>query len=558
MAMDPTGAAESAGAARRPAAGRRLGLRALLLPVAVGLGLRLWNLPDQIVGDDELHAVRAALEMPIAELLVTWRQTDHSLPLSALYRVWLDFGGELSGAVLRVPPLLGSLLLLLVAPRWLAPLAGARVAMLWAWALAVAPMLVAYGNMVRSYSLTVALATCALLALGRYWNGDGRRFAAGYAACGALAIFFHLGSGPIVMAPLGLGVVLFSRRGDGSRARAIGRGVLVPGLAVAALALAFLLPGAVTLRALIESKAGAGGLDFSIVGEVLRLHAGSAWWFPALVFWGAALAGPWLLWARDCGIAALLAPAALVGQSVGLAVLAPELGSPTLAARAMLVTLPFSLLAFVAALDAGLVRRIPANLIGRRAGLAVLGAVSLLASPYADRGFWTTSFRHHDDYLIFTRARPKLPEASVPDFYRTLRGGPPGGLVELPWHPFWGFGHAVPAYQERHGRSVVVANGEGLARSPGLGLRTYRSDAPRSLLASGQRYAVVHLDLAGEERVARGARGFPDRTRPHPAIWQALRNEGARSRRELDSAWGPPDYEDGMIAVWDLERIRSS
>ena len=144
MAADPPVSPAAVAPIPQAAAERDGGLRWAVwaAPLAVGLALRLWNLRQQVIGDDELHAVRAALEMSLGEILVTWRVTDHSLPLTALYRLWLDATGTLGDAALRAPALLGSLALVGLAPRLLAPLSGARLALWWSWALAVSPLLV--------------------------------------------------------------------------------------------------------------------------------------------------------------------------------------------------------------------------------------------------------------------------------------------------------------------------------------------------------------------------------------------------------------------------------
>ena len=54
---------------------------------------------------DELHAVRAALSMPISEILVTYLPSDHCIPLSAFYRALLDLGVRLDELHLRLPVL---------------------------------------------------------------------------------------------------------------------------------------------------------------------------------------------------------------------------------------------------------------------------------------------------------------------------------------------------------------------------------------------------------------------------------------------------------------------
>src|SRR6185436_8381434 len=92
----------------------------LLGSVFAGLGLRLWNLRGQVLGGDELHAVRAAVARTVPEILTTYSLTDHSLPLTALYRWLLDHGVTLSELALRLPSLLCGALALVVFPYALA------------------------------------------------------------------------------------------------------------------------------------------------------------------------------------------------------------------------------------------------------------------------------------------------------------------------------------------------------------------------------------------------------------------------------------------------------
>ena len=51
------------------------------------MALRLWNLPDQILGGDETHAIRAALSFPLSKILVTYQVTDNCIPLTAVYKL---------------------------------------------------------------------------------------------------------------------------------------------------------------------------------------------------------------------------------------------------------------------------------------------------------------------------------------------------------------------------------------------------------------------------------------------------------------------------------------
>ena len=80
------------------------------LAVVAGVALRFWNLADQVLGGDELHAVRAALSQPLPALLTTYQLADSCIPLTALDRWLLDHGVALDERLLRLPVLVNALI----------------------------------------------------------------------------------------------------------------------------------------------------------------------------------------------------------------------------------------------------------------------------------------------------------------------------------------------------------------------------------------------------------------------------------------------------------------
>src|SRR6185295_6644154 len=71
-----------------------------------------------------------------------------------------------------------------------------------AWLLAVSPMLVLYSRIARSYMPMLLLGGGAVAAFEAFWRTCRPRWAVAYAALAALAVWFHLGAGPLVAAPL--------------------------------------------------------------------------------------------------------------------------------------------------------------------------------------------------------------------------------------------------------------------------------------------------------------------------------------------------------------------
>src|SRR5579864_9345268 len=149
------------------------------LVLGVGVVLRFWNLGGQVLGGDELHAVRAALSQPLPALLTTYQLADSCIPLTALDRWLLDRGVALDEWLLRLPALASGLAALVLLPllvrRRLPPAAwpffGALVA--------TSPLLVLYSRIARSYMPATLLGFAAVMTFDRWWtaaraDADGR------------------------------------------------------------------------------------------------------------------------------------------------------------------------------------------------------------------------------------------------------------------------------------------------------------------------------------------------------------------------------------------------
>lgn len=65
---------------------------ALVLAVATGAALRLWNLRLQVVGDDEMHGVHAAPARSPREVCFRYEPPDHARPLTSLLALRLRAG----------------------------------------------------------------------------------------------------------------------------------------------------------------------------------------------------------------------------------------------------------------------------------------------------------------------------------------------------------------------------------------------------------------------------------------------------------------------------------
>lgn len=530
---------------------RTLALLAFLVALSAGLLLRVWNLPAQILSDDEMHTVRAAVNEPVSRILVTYQLTDNCIPLSALFRSLLDLGVRPTEMTLRLPVVLSGVLLLLAAPWWVARRIGRGPALAFAALLAVSPGLVFYSRIARSYAPVVLLGFGAVAAFEAWWRRPSWKTGVLYVALAALAVWFHLGAGPFVIAPFlfALGDLLIGR--DWKRLRPL----LLLGSATVAAFLVFLAPALDSLLFLISSKQGEWKLGMAAVLDVLRLQAGSALPVVAVLFWLVTLTGFVRLLRLDRRLA-LYTATVVLGHLAGLLILAPEGHEfAHIFHRYTLIAFPWVL--FWTAIALG--RPWGASALARRAQpLAAAGAVVLLlaAGPLLDPELRRSSFAHHNDYLAFQAPRPDPPRRWMPRFYQhLLRSEDRGAVLEYPWVPVWRLNRSFYLYQEHHGREVVVASPRQVLGDSRLGFRNQVRGNAEGFLESRARWLVVHRDLAEEEALWPESAAFPQ-TEVLLKFRPLFEHAGPAMIRRLRRTWGKPDHADRRVVVWDLERVR--
>jgi hypothetical protein len=505
-------------------------------PFFVGSALRLWNLPAQILGGDEVHALRAAVNLPLSRILITYHPADNCIPLTALYKLFMIGGLPMTELTFRLPVLLCGLAALLALPAAFAERLDRRTVLAYRWLVAISPALVLYSRIARSYMPMVLLTFGAVMAFEAWWRTRSWRAGAAYVVLGALAVWFHLGAGPIVGAPFVFAAgELLARRADPGRGL---RDLVVLGLSLAAAFALFLVPSRHSLLALIASKRTEPAVPWSdVVPGLFQLQAGTGRGWLAALFWLAALAGLALLLRRDRRLA-LFTVTVAAGHVCGILVLSPKgLDNATIFGRYLLPILPFVLLWVASAFGA------PGRTRAVAAGLLVL----LLAAggPFASPLSWRTSFLHHSGLVGFYEPVQPLPAEAVPGFYRRLGGET---VVEHPWIYRWDTNNSFHLYQAAHGGRVKVSSPQRILFRPPLALRNVVRPEPGALCRSGARYVIVHMNLAREESRIPGGR-----LSEFPELRRMLRQSSATLASRLRSQWGEPVYADRWLRVWDLQ-----
>jgi hypothetical protein len=523
--------------------------------VVAGIGLRAYRCDEQVLTGDELHAINGALSRSLGEILRQWTYhgADYSVPLTALYRLGLDAGLAPGEMTFRSPALAAGVVLLIALPLVLRRRIGPPAALVLAWLLALSPLLVLYGRMVRSYAPMVLCATGALLCFERWWETRSRRAGLLYAGLASLAVYLHLGAASFVLAPLLYGAVSLGLRRRGVLGDA--RRLAILGLATGALILVLLWPARESLVALAGLHGEGRPPSPGTLLAVGRLHLGTSSVLLAVALATAACRGTALLSRSAPGLLRLVGVAAVV-HLAGLLVLQPNfLEARIVVTRYLLPLLPFLLVLVAVGLGAPLSQadaRLPRM---QGLGVALVLLAAFLTGPLARAEYRWSSFTHAQPSIDFLGPGDRMAEDAVPAFYGALPAGDEA-LVEVPWTNVGT--HSFSAYQRVHRRPLVMASLNRQHTDPRLALRNLVPARPDDLRASGARYVVVHLDLRQEElQVQTRELRHHERLEKLTDLWQVLRRAGRRIAGELRERWGPPVYQDPSIMVWDLQRLEA-
>lgn len=516
--------------------------------IGVGAWLRLFEFGEQIVIEDEWHALHKIVAAGAYDIFTSFGNNDYSIPL-ALYDRWLMARGALTEWTLKAPMLASGLLLLAVGPLLVADVADRATRVLFAGLLAVSPLLVYFTQTARPYAITVLATLLAIVAARRWWRRHDRRWAAAYVAGVWAAGWLHPITLGFTLLPIPyFGVAALRGLLAARDPKPIYRLVAV-GVAIVALLVPVLGPPLYYDWTALAEKAGQHSVTADSIYRTLLLLAGTA--SPVILAAVLALAviGIFVIWRRDRGfviyVATLIAVfAVLVGASRAI-----WIGHPLVQARYLLPALPFLLLAAATGAVAA-ARRLGDTYVV--AAIVAVPAALLLAGPLPRTHYVPNQFLGHmrfqfdydDAHNPYVTLVPPTP---FPAFYDELARRPPGSLtlIEAPWSHESQF-NPLPFYQERHRQHVLIGLVTGVCGE---------RDAGEYPAASGIRLAnFVHLSslLAGRTDSA-------DYLIVHKTLW-AIPAGNQRPWPDMQSClpaiakrFGSPVFEDADIVVFALK-----
>ncbi len=526
----------------------------LLLAALGGLLLRVYQIPGQILADDEWHALYALHLQSYAAVVSHFGEADYSIPLTLFYKTLAETVG-LTEMAMRAPMLLCGVATIVALPLLARRYVGRPASLVFAWLLAIAPLHVYFSRYARPYAITMLLAVVAVVAFFEWSSTGARCWAATYAGAAVVAPYFHLAVLPAVLAPLLFALTDWAVGRALGRRRPLGPVLAVGGIVAAGLTALLIAPLIVDARSLVV-KAGKSRITPATVKGAWQLLAGSAdlWVVAGMAL--LVLAGALVLARRAPRLVLYFAFLAACQLAIPLLSRPAAIAASIVLARYSLPLLPVFLVCAAVGLVAldGLGRRavpayphgaLPAAAVVLLFGLGPLPAIYYYPNNWTNHALFQYEYDESSPYSYVGAVRPRR----VSPFYRQLAAHPAGALliVEAPWYYAW-HENPYPFYQAVHRQRMQVGFVGALDRFVrpgelpilGSGIRPHNAvhvaDAAK-LRKRGVRYVIFHRSLRDELPLP-----------PNEAI-----DVGDWIRRYAGE-YGPPVYEDADITVFDVAR----
>jgi hypothetical protein len=544
-----------------PTSRRRLVAALFVLAVVVGAAVRLLQIPDQIIADDEWHALHVLLDNGYAYVFSHFGDCDHCIPLALYDKLVSDTIG-LSELGMRAPMLVVGIATLIVLPLLLRGYLGTRATLVFAWLLAISPVHVYFSRYARPYAIVFFLIVVGTASFARWWSDGKLRWAISFAVCAILAPWFHLAYLWFSVAPLAWALAtcaVRARRERRALASLVPRGYWLLAAVVTAGIGALIVPPIAASWGSVASRTGVERFILPPLYDVFRLVSGAQ--LPLLAFASGLsfVLGLVVMLRRQ---RALLAWFAIV---LGVQVLALSSSGPFRLEHAIVLVryaLPM-LAAFLWVCAVGLVhldelvraewRSVPAHAVpaGVIAALALCGP---LEQAYHSPNNWSNHAMFQFDYEPgFARwyATGVLGVENVPPIYARIGLlDDPVRIVEAPWNLEW---NAIPypVYQFVHKKETLIGFVDDPEKPPGEGELppgdprfSFRNFIHVSDLDGmrkrGVRFVLLHRDLQA------GPNNHRDPRTEAVERWRA----------HYVAVVGAPVFEDKRMVVFDLEPKR--
>lgn len=432
---------------------------------------RMTQLGQQILIDDEWHALHALIRLDHWQIFLSFGHADHSIPLTLLFKTLAETVG-LGEWSMRLWPLLAGLVTVGLVPALLRPWLRGHEPWLVATLLALSPILIHFSRQVRPFALTIPLTFLAVVALWQWWHQGHRRWGFVFVPAAVLAGWLH----PLTLLFSGGGLLWFGAVAlkDLLRYRDMtGLIKVVPvGLATVALSSALVLPPMLADPHALSAKFGVNELTWPTIVWAWELMVGTAHWGMASLMLALAGVGFVGLCRRDGWFVAYWVFITALAITA-LSVLAPMWVNHALVpVRYLSVLMPMIIalvaIGFVTTLEwlnrfNPKVLSVALTTVALSLWLAGLVASGPLLVTYGQLNQFAGAARYHHDYDFERNAYVEALETiPVPEVYQTMADAPGEWvLIEAPWS-FESHQSPLLHFQREHQMPVKIGMMSGL------------------------------------------------------------------------------------------------
>jgi hypothetical protein len=515
--------------------------------------LRLYQLNEQIIADDEWHALHAVRDLGFGSIAQHFGDADISIPMALFYKIVANTVG-LSELIMRLPVIFVGLASLVVFPLLVRERFDRTTSLLFSVLLTISPLHIYYSRYARPYAISLFCAFCGVYAFALWWSTRNRWWKYAYATCAIVGPYFHLTVLPVLFAPLALTTVLrLWKRGlarDSSTTEIL-RLILFTGGCVTFLLLA---PISADFGSLLE-KSQHGQFDSQSSIGALGLFLGMQAPLAQVLTGTIIVLGSITLVRKDPRLALLLGTSALVALLLIVITRPTGIEYPIVVARYTLFWLPVMIL-----MQAIGLQKIGSYLSGIPSGAKLMWVtwviVSIMVGPLRRVYYAPNNFMNHAAFQYYpyfdAQRNPYVRElsrpASVSSFYFKLGRFPAGSLriLEVPWFYEWQH-NPYPFYQQVHHQRVAIgfvkAGPSPAGETPPFDSRfRFRNFVhlldPKDVCAHDIDRVIFHKDLE-RELVRPAGREFSEELSILIPLYE----------RE----YGPPVFEDDKLVVLDAK-----
>jgi len=483
----------------------------LLFAVIFAAGLRLYQLPGQILFGDEWHAIFAATHLSYSQILSSFGISDHSIPIALYYKLALDSVG-LEECIIRIPFAFAGTLTVLALPLLVRRFVGRFTSNLFAWLLALSPPLIFYSRFARPYSISLLCGFVAVIMFFRWWTAAPNwRPALLYAIFASASAYFLLVTLPFVLGPFLFFLALSLRSSWPQLSHSIKRLACLGFFTLLSISLLLGPPLYCDFEA-ISNKASHSVIQASVLTDAFRILTGMESPILVIMICILAITGLIKMYRQEQPLAIYLLTLSLI-QPVILLILRPiGANAPHILARYLLLALPALLIFAAAGVEA--ISTVFHGQLRKWVGTAL--PVGLCIAFFLGGPITSTSYRPNNATSLIMLIHALKGKGyqqvlkRVPKFYKTIAALPPASLTiaESPFN--WPADH-LPLYQEIHRQNIVMGLTSNLCGQKGTIERSMLRHAAsfktivdlkniRALLKEGINFVVFHKHLGNEIR----------------------------------------------------------